>query len=186
MHGHAHQRIQEHTSALFNTIGRVNHDCVGNCEHFYVAEHGVMLLVASRAIARGEEISFSYVNDCATYAQRTAKLRHWGITRCDCSACAAPEGAASAALEEMSRLDAAMLAQGERGKIERALRTGRKLLQLYASHSASLMLRSRACFDLFGLVCPHDTHGCSLDAPRLQPGCTAVAAWVLTAAAWIT
>ena len=23
----------KHTSALFNTIGRVNHDCVGNCEH---------------------------------------------------------------------------------------------------------------------------------------------------------
>ena len=47
---------EEHTSALFNTIGRVNHDCVGNCEHFYVAEHGVMLLVAHKRIATGEDL----------------------------------------------------------------------------------------------------------------------------------
>ena len=146
---------EEHTSALFNTIGRVNHDCVGNCEHFYVAEHGVMLLVAHKRIAIGEELFFSYVNDCATHAERTAKLRHWGITACRCAACAEPAGAAGAALDQMAKLDAAMLAQGARGKTERALRTGRELLQLYAEHS--------------------NTCGCSLSPIRLQPRARTVA-----------
>lgn len=47
------------TSGLFLTIAKVNHDCVGNSEHYYLAEHGLMLLVATATIAVGEEITFS-------------------------------------------------------------------------------------------------------------------------------
>ncbi len=140
-----------HTSGLFLTICRVNHDCVGNCEHYYLAEHGVMMLVATRNIRAGQEVTFSYVSDCATHGQRTEKLMHWGI-HCQCSVCAAPAGATGEALDRMAKLDATLLAQGSRGKIDKALKTGRKLLDLYAEHSSSLMLRSRTCYDMFGLA----------------------------------
>ena len=120
---------EDQSSGLFLTIAKVNHSCVGNSEHYYLAEHGVMMLVATADISIGEEVTFSYVHDCTSRAQRTTQLLHWGIV-CDCRACVVPpHGGASigAALDQATRLDAKLVAQGTRGHIEKALATGHKV-----------------------------------------------------------
>ena len=145
----------DHSSGLFLTIAKANHSCAGNSEHYYLAEHRLMLLVATTDIAEGEEITFSYVHDCATKQQRTASLEHWGIV-CDCRACVVrPGGTASVsdALDKIARLDSRLMAQGSRGHISKALATGHRLLELYErSGLGSLMLASRTNFDMFGLA----------------------------------
>ena len=145
----------DRSSGLFLTIAKANHACAGNSEHYYLAEHRLMLLVATTSIAAGDEITFSYVHDCATKQQRTATLQHWGIV-CDCRACAVPpRGTPSVcvALDNIARLDAKLEAQGSRGHISKALATGHRLLELYKqSGLGSLMLSSRTNFDMFGLA----------------------------------
>jgi len=171
------------TSGLFVTIARVNHDCAGNCEHYYLEEHGMMMLVSSRSIAKGNEITFSYVNDCSSQAQRASKLLHWGIV-CGCCACpVAPmpvllAGGSSDTipalvaegvgllLNQITQTDALLLAQGSRAltqkSVKRALKTGRQLLSLYdqcadAGYDQSLMLRSRTYYDMFALAVMHSS-----------------------------
>ena len=145
----------DRSSGLFLTIAKVNHSCAGNSEHYYLAEHSLMLLVATTNIAVGEEITFSYVHNCATKHERAVNLKHWGIV-CDCRACVVlPGGTASigAALDKIARLDAKLVAQGSRGHTVKALATGHRLLELYEkSGLGSLMLSSRTYFDMFGLA----------------------------------
>ena len=145
----------DRSSGLFLTIAKVNHACAGNSEHYYLAEHGLMLLVATTNIAAGDEITFSYVHDCATKQQRAANLQHWGIV-CDCRACVVRPGGATSVcdtLDKIARLDAKLVSQGSRGHISKALTTGHRLLELYErSGLGSLMLSSRTNFDMFGLA----------------------------------
>ena len=145
----------DRSSGLFLTIAKVNHSCAGNSEHYYLEEHGLMLLVATTNIAVGDEITFSYVHESATQQQRAEKLQHWGIV-CDCRACVVlPGGTGSVckALDKIARLDAKLVAQGSCGRISKALATGQRLLDLYEqSGLGSLMLCSRTNFDMFGLA----------------------------------
>lgn len=42
-------------SGLFITMSRINHDCMGNSNHYFNTRRGVKILVASKRISRGEE-----------------------------------------------------------------------------------------------------------------------------------
>jgi hypothetical protein len=55
-------------SGVFIYSSRFNHDCIGNSDYYFFEDDGVMIVTASRDIATGEEITFSYVekkpNEC--------------------------------------------------------------------------------------------------------------------------
>ena len=75
---------EEKAAGLFLTFSRVNHDCVGNTDHFFDYDHGgVQVLVANHEIAAGQEITFPYTR---TGPQRIQDLQWRGFT-CTCRAC---------------------------------------------------------------------------------------------------
>ena len=145
------------TSGLFLAVAKVNHACVCNSEHYFLAEHGLMLLVCTAPIGVGEEVTFNYVG-AKSLAERAAQLRHWGIV-CDCRACRGHGGGAglNSTLEQIAKLDARLVAQGSRGRVDKALDTGERLLALYDRCGGSLMSKSRTYFDMYGLVCMDPT-----------------------------
>ena len=74
-------------AGLFLTFSRVNHDCVGNSDHYFDHQHGVEVLVANDTIAMGTEITFPYTRNGK---DRLTDLNWRGFT-CACRACQSDE-----------------------------------------------------------------------------------------------
>ena len=72
---------------LFLIMSKVNHDCIGNSCHYYLPNRKVKLLVATRSIAKGEEITFCYTGEKATAEQRAWNLRVSYQFACTCPLC---------------------------------------------------------------------------------------------------
>jgi MYND finger/SET domain len=130
---------------LFVTMSRVNHDCIGNCMHHYRDEQGLKLLVASRSIATGEEITFAYVH--GPRSVRRAKLRIKFEFGCSCEACSNAE--LNAKLERSLELNDKVFELGSSGREADAVRAGEALLALYDELGESDKLRVATCYDLF-------------------------------------
>jgi hypothetical protein len=56
-------------SGICLLMARVNHTCVGNCNHTFLSQHGCKVLVAGRPVATGDEITISYCPLSATGSQ---------------------------------------------------------------------------------------------------------------------
>ena len=74
------------SSGLFITMSRVNHDCMGNSNHYFNTRRGVKILVASKRISRGEEITFSYGASKLSTERKQILQRQYKFT-CVCSTC---------------------------------------------------------------------------------------------------
>lgn len=74
------------TSGLFIIMSRVNHDCMGNCDHYFNIRRGVKILVAARRICSGEEITFSYASKSPSAKRKKILQQHYKFT-CTCSIC---------------------------------------------------------------------------------------------------
>jgi len=72
-------------SALFLQISCVNHSCAPNAQVVYGASHAAVLM-ATRPIARGEEITIAYADTSAPVHVRRAELFEYGFA-CDCVKC---------------------------------------------------------------------------------------------------
>jgi hypothetical protein len=59
--------------AIFRTIARINHDCVPNARKFFDADK-TMVVVASRDIAAGEEVTLSYTPPLTSTPVRQVKI----------------------------------------------------------------------------------------------------------------
>jgi hypothetical protein len=134
---------------LFIRMSRVNHNCHANCLHEYISRLKVKILVASRPIAPGEEITFAYkgMGSQDEFRHRRALLRSAFNFDCGCEACLSPPLAAK--LDELLSLDASILELGGRTRVREALLAGRKLLALYAEVGESSLLYSRTYYDMF-------------------------------------
>jgi len=103
--------------AMFIAMARVNHSCVGNCDHQYVPELNVLMLVAIRPIAANEEITYSYLPRVVTAERRAALAAQWAFT-CHCADGCGGGARGAAALRTLDALCAADVA------LARALRMG--------------------------------------------------------------
>ena len=131
---------------LFITMSRVNHHCLGNAVHQYLQHRDAKILVASRDILEGEEVTFSYVNNIPRRVRREELTMNYEFS-CSCSVCTDPR--LEAKLSESRELDDAIPRMGFNGKIELAIRKGRRLIAIYDAIGASSWLYQRTYYDLF-------------------------------------
>jgi hypothetical protein len=113
-------------TALFVTMSRVNHCCLGNTSHTYLDDRRVRILVASRDIQEGEEITFSYQGGKNPEERKAILLFNYGFV-CHCSACTDPD--IEAMLLRSAELDRAILHCGSMGNIVLAIRKGKYLIR---------------------------------------------------------
>lgn len=133
---------------LFINFSRVNHDCIGNSDHYYASDQKLKLLVASHTIPAGAEVTFSYAGNAPTSA-RGMLLRMRGFN-CTCAACLNPDIAAK--LDHAIDLDRIIADLGRRNKTEQAIRAGESLIKIYDEVQASDRKYSRVYFDLYQIA----------------------------------
>ncbi|KAK6068968.1 hypothetical protein SCUP234_10915 [Seiridium cupressi] len=76
------------TRALFPTVARINHSCVPNSQGNFNEILRSFTIHATRSIARGEEVTISYLRDgLALRAARQAKLHAGYDFHCGCELC---------------------------------------------------------------------------------------------------
>ncbi len=143
-------------AGLFPNISRVNHDCLGNCEHFYDEADHLEHLVANHFLPAGTEVTFSYVGH-QSKSERQARLA-FRLFECTCRACS--DTKISNKLEKMGELDTCILKLGSNSNQHgQALRRGETLLKMYDELLSSSLLYSRTHYDLFQIaICRAKTH----------------------------
>ncbi|KAJ8503549.1 hypothetical protein ONZ45_g10762 [Pleurotus djamor] len=85
-------------SSVFNNLSRVNHSCSHNATSTWDPVSVSRQLYALRPIAKGEEITTTYMGNSTPYEKRKGLMQGYRIT-CDCKACSSPQS-------YLARLDA--------------------------------------------------------------------------------
>lgn len=133
-------------SGVFVNISRVNHNCIGSSDHYFLEQHNLMLLVASIDIEAGSEITFSYVHYLKTKNRSLNLKAKWGII-CNCRACTMKD--VQEKLERAFDLDERILTLGRQGKSDYAIRTGTQLLKLHEQLHVSSRKQASTYYELF-------------------------------------
>lgn len=134
-------------------VSLVNHSCDDNAYHCYEPNTNVKLLISSRAIKQGEEITIAYQDftDPATGKPpsfcREVLSGKWGIVCSPDCACYDKEKVQRA--ERARELDRSIMSRSQRGDFAGALSDARKLLNMKANTSLS---RQRTFYDAFQLA----------------------------------
>ena len=115
-------------TGMFIRFSRINHSCVPNCQHPYIKEHGVILVIASQDIKAGTEITHSYTTICDSAARRAKIWKSWGF-KCDCEAC--HDKVLQAKLDRVNRLDETIQQYSLVGNVKEVLKGGHELIKLY-------------------------------------------------------
>lgn len=117
-------------SGLLVNMSKVNHDCIGNCMHNYIDHDKVVLLVCSRDISAGEELTYPYRLRRNRDQRRQMLLAVYGF-ECKCLACTAP--LVDAKLTMIDQLENEMRELGAYGKAKTALalKKGEELIKLF-------------------------------------------------------
>ena len=134
-------------TGLFVSMSRINHECMPNSDHYFLHHRGVKILVASRSIRKGEQVTISYTPKYKPRDARRAHLAHNYRFQCNCSVCNDPT--LEQKLNRAHEMDESILHLGSAGKAEAALRKGRLLIQIYDELSFSSWLYHRTYYDLF-------------------------------------
>jgi len=133
-------------AGLFLTFSRVNHDCVGNSDHYFDHQHGVELLVANTYIPTGQEITFPYTR---TGKNRLKDLSWRGFT-CHCKACNCPDW--DFKLNQLTELENTVVELGGQPKVSQrahAIDSAYTLLELFDEMKVSDRDYARIHYDLF-------------------------------------
>jgi hypothetical protein len=136
-------------SCLFITMARVNHACNGNTTHFYISEHEVKILVASRDIEAGEEITFSYIDRIRHPAHYPLLNVKWGID-CQCTFCLDPMMAKKLLI--IHKLDSDIMSLGSRRDFQGGLDSANRLLQYYDELHEGPDLYARTYYEMYQLA----------------------------------
>jgi hypothetical protein len=133
---------------LFLNMSRINHSCVGNTNHKFIPEYGVKILVASRDIDIGEEITFSYIqaniNKYVNGNRQEFLLKKWNFT-CTCKCCTSPE--MNKKLSRMYELDD--MINSPDLSTNSALKIGNELIKIYDELQMSPIFYVRTYYDMF-------------------------------------
>ena len=136
------------SAGLFLNFSRVNHDCIGNSNHYYDPALKLKLLVANHAIPAGSEVTFSYASTVSPL-ERAMRLRVRGF-KCDCLACRDP--AIGAELGRAHQLDESILQLGSMGNAAQAIRAGELLIKIYDKFQESDRVYARTYYDLYQIA----------------------------------
>jgi SET domain len=144
------------TSGLFLTFSRVNHDCVGNSDHYFDHQHGVQVLVANDDIPAGTEITFPYTR---TGKQRLEDLEWRGFT-CACRACGDSQEEAKDddwgwkvnRIVELEKNINSLNSKSQDIHREQAVQSAKAMLDLYAELGVSDREYARTHYDLFQIL----------------------------------
>lgn len=139
----------ENGFGMFGVLSRVNHCCLGNSEPLFSEEMGPgwQVLVSTREICAGEEITFCYA-PMMDAAARHAYLRNVYGFSCVCRACMQPELRNKlAAIEEHER-EIMSLAE-RRETVDAAVAKGYEQLELLQELQCSSRCLARVYYDLF-------------------------------------
>eukprot|EP00919_Chromeraceae_sp_WS-2016_P044656 GHVR01106561.1.p1 GENE.GHVR01106561.1~~GHVR01106561.1.p1 ORF type:complete len:204 (+),score=35.78 GHVR01106561.1:444-1055(+) len=144
-----------YTGGLFVTMSRVNHDCIGNSDHYYSARLGVKLLIAKKTINEGEEINFNYCVKLK-YKDRINQLNIKFNFKCDCNIC---EGKSHIDMREdydrMVQFDDDIYKYVDNDNINMAIKSGKKLISLFDKYDESSVSYHRTYFDLYQCALLH-------------------------------
>jgi hypothetical protein len=141
-------------TGLFVNMSRINHDCIGNTDHQYLPHRKVKILVASRCIVQGEDITFLYI--IQHMSERRHRLKADYEFSCNCLACTSPE--INAKLLKIAELDSSILELGSMGKGEQALYKGKALLALYDELGMSSYRYHCTLYDMFQIAITKRKH----------------------------
>lgn len=147
-------------AGLFLNISRVNHDCIGNSQHFYDEADHLEHLVANHDMPAGTEVTFSYVGHTSK-EDRSTRLSFRQF-ECTCRACEDTE--LSNKIAFMGVLDELIGNLGSNpSQHRRALKAGDALLKTYDELDYSSLSYHRTHYDLFQIaVCKGKTRGKAL------------------------
>jgi len=117
-------------SSLHIKLSRVNHDCLGNAAQRYSKNLGVRLLVASRDIRAGEEITFNYCYGMNRESSKRKLVETYGF-RCQCTAC--KNRSIDHDLDKMYTIESTLINDDviRKRHSERAIQRGKSCLALY-------------------------------------------------------
>lgn len=143
------------------TMSRVNHACLPNCTYStkYIGtdddvhdgsnRREYKVLIASRPISSGEEITISYIS---SMSEKHMLWRKWHF-HCTCHVCQDPtKGAQLRQCEELDAqflIDAQRAQFGETERLPRAISACHQLLKLYDCLQRSAIAYLRTYYDLF-------------------------------------
>ena len=136
---------RNNVGGLHLNFSRVNHDCIGNSHHAFDEKRGVILLVASTTIRKGEEIFYSYTFQTPHSEAIKKHSFCWDFT-CTCRACRVPKIAHK--LDLMIKYDHQIVKEGRETHECIDIAT-KKLLPLYNEFECSSYFYSRIYSDLF-------------------------------------
>lgn len=134
---------------IFVNMSRVNHHCVGNSDHFYISQHKVAILPATRTIVPGDEVTFSYI-DYMTHPEVYDHMFEIWKFRSDCSACTT--SITRRKLLAIKKLDGMVLSMGMLGRFDEAIEIGNRLLGIYHELQYSLAAIYRTYYDMFQMA----------------------------------
>lgn len=115
-------------AGLFIRMARVNHHCIEKPTHWYLKNRNARILVASRPIEPGEEITFSY-SSLYERKENNRRFRLYYGFECRCHVCTNPD--LHAEMAQLKELDDGMYEMWKMGMVEFATRRGKALIQLY-------------------------------------------------------
>lgn len=142
------------TEGLCLFLSFINHNCLGNSDHWYDSSRGAVVLAASRDIQVGEEITFGFVGILSSADKGLQERRLWlqhayGIT-CECPACIDPE--TDQKIQTAKELYHQMPVLASAGRLEAAMAAGRRHLQILSDLSANSRHLSSTHFDLMRIA----------------------------------
>jgi hypothetical protein len=134
---------------LFVRMSRVNHHCLGNSEHYFVAKRGVMVLCASSAIKRGQEITFAYKGLASVddFKHRRRNLQQAFGFDCACEVCTTTE--LGCRILGCLERDDQIFKLVSMARMEQAIRVGMRQLAEYDAIGMPLVNYMRTYYDLF-------------------------------------
>lgn len=145
----------ERITGLFINLSRVNNCCIGNCDHGYLKEFGVKILVANHDLCEGEEVTFSYAQSYeeAIFPSRHARIQ--AVWKFDCRCLACSDRDAAEKLNRVAELDGEIFRLASLGMAEIALQKGRALVRIYADLRLSPKMYQRTYYDMFQAAIVH-------------------------------
>jgi hypothetical protein len=127
--GHADDEARTPQQALFALTCRLNHSCKSNARYIWRSDLGRELVIASRPIAQGEEVTVQYKTCYGPRAMRQALMRKHFNFDCACAACKEPSHEEEERRQQMQMLYDQLTKTGFTNASE-AVETGMHLLRL--------------------------------------------------------
>jgi hypothetical protein len=119
---------RDNRGGLFIRMSRVNHSCVANCFRRFWEHQNLMVLIACRDVAEGDEIVVSYCDPTRPVRERTEWLReHYGF-QCTCDGCV--DEKVGQRLESVPKVDAEVLKALDSHQFDQVLAWSNKLMEL--------------------------------------------------------